>query len=99
LLLLSSEKTLITELRVSSEVHSDSSSPQPFNNSRTPNNHKTDRCFLLLSFVGMLTTSYLARMIGQAGEVAAAQAEGEIPPPGDGLTPAWKSRSHEYGAG
>jgi hypothetical protein len=99
LLLLSSEKTLITELRVSNEVHSDSSSPQPFNNSRTANNHKADRCFLLLGFVGMLMTSYLARTIGQAGEVAAAQAETEILPPGDDLTPTWKSRSHAYGAG
>jgi hypothetical protein len=48
--------TLTTEFRASGEAHTDSSSPQPFNNSKAVNNHKAGGRFLLLSFIGMLMT-------------------------------------------
>jgi len=56
MLLLSLEMILTTEIFASGEAHSDSSSPQPFNNSKTVNNHKADGRFLLRSFIVMPMT-------------------------------------------
>jgi hypothetical protein len=58
---LSSEMILTTEFRASGEAHTDSSSPQPFSNSKTVNNHEAGGRFLLLSFIVMLMTPDLPR--------------------------------------
>jgi hypothetical protein len=48
---------LTTESSVSNESHSGSGPPQPFNKSKTENHHKTNGCFFLSGFIGMLTMS------------------------------------------